>query len=238
MPPASILQQFNGLGQSFLHLLFPHICSGCGSDLLSKDSFLCLHCIQALPETGFAKHASNPIEKKFWGRLPVQFAMAQYYFSRESLVQHLIHELKYGGNRELGRQLGRMMGQTLTDSSRFTVDALIPLPLFPSRERKRGYNQAMILCEGISETFGIPILKDAICRSQHTETQTRKGRVERWQNMEGKFILTDPATVAGKHILLVDDVITTGATLEACGMELLKNNQTQLSLAALCYANN
>ncbi len=221
---------------SLIHLLFPHTCSGCGNDILTKESMLCMRCMETLPETNFETHANNPVEKKFWGRLALDAATAQYYFTRESLVQHLMHQFKYKANQALGLQLGKMMGQRIQQSNRFKIDALIPLPLFPAKEKKRGYNQATILCQGIAECLHIPVLKDVIIRSQHTETQTKKGRIERWQNMEGKFELINPAAIQNKHILLVDDVVTTGATLEACGAELLKAENAKLSIAVLCYA--
>jgi ComF family protein len=222
---------------SFLHLLFPHICDGCGSDILDKESTLCIRCMEAMPETNFELHADNPVEKKFWGRLPIQQATAQYYFTSESLMQRLMHQFKYKRNKNLGNQLGRMMGESVKRSGRFVVDALVPLPLFPAKEKRRGYNQATILCEGIAESLQVPVLKDVVIRSQHTDTQTKKGRIERWQNMEGKFILTRPEAIKNSNLLLVDDVVTTGATLEACGAELLKAENVKLSIAALCYAS-
>ncbi|HEX7844873.1 MAG TPA: phosphoribosyltransferase family protein [Chitinophagaceae bacterium] len=222
--------------ESFLHLLFPHICDGCGSDLLSNNSTLCIRCIEALPQTDFELHPGNPIEKKFYGRLPLQHATSQYYFTKESLIQHLIHQLKYRSNRELGLQLGRLMGDAIKRSGRFNADVIVPLPLFPAREKRRGYNQSLLLCEGMAEQLCLPVLKNVIERPQHTDTQTKKGRMERWQNIEGKFVLTDAVAITNKHLLLVDDVITTGATLEACGAELLKGENVKLSLAALCYA--
>ena len=149
-----------------------------------------------------------------------------------------MHQLKYKGNKELGLELGRMMGQQLYRSGRFQVNAMIPLPLFPAKEKKRGYNQAKIICEGIKEYLNIPILDNAVTRPSHTETQTRKGRVERWKNIDGKFQLERPELVAGKHILLVDDVVTTGATLESCGTELLKAGNCRLSIACLCIASH
>ena len=168
-------------------------------------------------------HPNNPVEKIFWGRLPLVGATAQYYFTKESLMQHLMHQFKYKRNKELGLQLGRMMGNQLKQSGRFDVDALIPLPLFPAKEKRRGYNQATILCEGMAEIMNIPVLDNVIIRPQHTETQTKKGRIERWKNMEGKFILVRSCgQYAINILLLVDDVVTTGATLEACGTELLK----------------
>jgi ComF family protein len=230
------MKWWTNLKNSILHLAFPHICAGCGSDQLSDSNLLCMRCMHELPDTHFEMHASNPVEKKFWGRLPLTSATAQYYFTRESLIQTLIHQLKYGGNKDLGLQLGRLMGKALFQSGRFRVDAIIPLPLFPARERKRGYNQSELLCRGISEQLNVPILPAAVRRHQKTETQTRKGRVERWTNMEGKFILNDPTALEGRHVLLVDDVITTGATIESCGSELVKIQGLSLSVACLCYA--
>ena len=222
--------------ESLLHLLFPHICSGCGSDLLSRESVLCMRCMHALPETNFERYAGNPVEKIFWGRLPVYSATARFYFNRESLVQHLMHRFKYKGNKDLGLQLGKLMGEQLKSARRFDADALIPLPLFPAKEKRRGYNQSTILCEGISKITGIPVLDNVITRPQHTETQTKKGRIERWKNIEGKFLLKKPELVSNRRILIVDDVITTGATLESCGSELLKAGNISLAVAALCFA--
>lgn len=223
---------------SFLHLLFPHNCSGCGSDVISEKSTLCAKCISEMPATNFHFFESNPVERIFWGRLPIANATAQFYFTKESLMQRLMHELKYKGNRELGLHLGGIMGNDLKQAPRFCqINALVPLPLFPSKERRRGYNQAAVLCEGIGRVMGLPVLNKTIIRTEHTETQTRKGRIERWQNMEGKFQLTDAEKVKNQHLLLVDDVITTGATLEACGRELLKPGDTRLSIATLCFAS-
>jgi len=116
---------------SFLQLLFPHVCNGCGSDILKEESLLCMRCMEALPETNFELHPGNPVEKGFWGRLSLAAATAQFYFTKESLVQQLLHQFKYRGNKELGRQLGRIMGEQLRVSGRFPADALVPLPLFP-----------------------------------------------------------------------------------------------------------
>jgi ComF family protein len=224
--------------ESILHVVFPHVCDGCGSDLLNIESRLCIRCLASLPETNFEMHPNNPVEKDFWGRLPIVSGSAHLYFTKESLVQHLMHQLKYRGNKELGVQLGRIMGYALKSSNRFDkIDALIPLPLFPSKEKKRGYNQAKVLCDGIAEILNIPVLSNVIIRPQHTETQTKKGRIERWKNIEGKFKLIEPIAIQNKHLMLVDDVVTTGATLEACGNELLSANNVKLSVATLCIAS-
>lgn len=226
----------NNLKEAFLHLFFPHCCAGCGSDRLHTDSQLCFRCLAALPETLFERLPGNPVEKTFWGRLPLQAATAHYYFTKRSMVQHILHQLKYKGNRELGRQLGRIMGLQLLQSGRFPVDALVPLPLFPDREQKRGYNQATLLCEGIADIINVPVWQDVVTRPLYTSTQTRKGRMERWKNMEGKFLLMNTWPLQHHKILLVDDVITTGATLEACGTVLLQSEAVELYVAALCYA--
>jgi ComF family protein len=230
---------FRDMKESVLHLLFPHVCEGCGTDVIEQDHFLCLKCHSSLPKTEFHLYANNPIEKIFWGRLPVTNATAQYYFTKASMMQHLMHQLKYRGNKELGIYLGKLMGHALNQSNRFrSIDALVPLPLFPSKEKKRGYNQATVLCEGIAHATGKPLLKNAIIRTSHTDSQTKKNRVQRWQNMEGHFELVNKEAVTGKHLLLVDDVITTGATLEACGSELLEAENVQLSVATLCFSSH
>lgn len=222
---------------SLLHLAFPHVCEGCGTDNLQPEHLLCLRCASSLPSTNFHLHANNPIEKIFWGRLSVSCATAQYYFTKESLMQHLMHQFKYKGNKEVGIYLGKLMGWAMAESNRFSyVDALIPLPLHKSKEHKRGYNQAAVLCNGISSVLNRPVWKDVVIRPEQTETQTKKGRIQRWQNMEGKFELNNAGVIEGKHVLLVDDVVTTGATMEACGREILKAKNVQISIASLCFS--
>jgi ComF family protein len=231
-------QKITHLLDALLHLAFPHVCEGCGSDNLDAKSLLCLRCLAEMPATEYHLYSSNPIEKLFWGRLPLTTATAQYYFTKQSLMQHLLHQLKYKSNQELGRYLGQLMGHELNKSNRYSnIDALVPLPLHPEKERKRGYNQAFVLCQGMGEAMKLPVWKGCVMRTEMTETQTKKGRVERWQNMDGKFLVTNPVKLVGKHLLLVDDVITTGATLEACGRSLLEAC-SQLSVAALCFSSH
>jgi ComF family protein len=222
---------------ALLHLAFPHVCESCGTDNLQVDHLLCLRCLSSLPNTNFHLHANNPIEKIFWGRIPISSATSQYYFTKESMMQHLMHQLKYKGNKEVGLYLGRLMGWAMAESNRFSsVDGLIPLPLHKSKVHKRGYNQATLLCEGISSVINKPVLKNIVTRTAHTETQTKKSRIQRWQNMEGKFELVNASAIETKHLLLIDDVVTTGATLEACGKELLTAKNVQLSIATLCFS--
>ena len=228
--------------QSFLtssplfHLFYPHNCLGCGSDVIGNENFICLECINDLPHTNFAMHANNPVEKIFWGRVPVTSAMSEFYFSKMSIIQNLIHEFKYKGNKKVGLYLGKMLGESLLNSNRYHIDAIIPLPLFEKKEKKRGYNQAEILCTGISEIMNVPVISKNVVRIVHTETQTKKGRTERWENVEKTFFVMQPQLLEGKHLLLVDDVITTGATLEACASEILKLNNIKISIATLAMA--
>jgi ComF family protein len=149
-----------------------------------------------------------------------------------------MHGFKYRSHKETGRYLGRLMGRSFLESPKYMADGLIPLPLYPKKERLRGFNQSAILCEGINSVTGIPLWNDCIIRSSFTETQTRKNRVERWQNMDGRFFLTNQEHLAGRHVILVDDVVTTGATLESCGRELMKVPGIRLSIATLCFSSH
>lgn len=216
------MQSLNKIFADTAHLFYPHICNGCGSDLLSADSLLCPRCINDLPQTNYAQHSGNPVEKIFWGRIPIAAAHSEFYFAKESLIQHLIHQLKYKNNKEIGIYLGEIMGRSLMNSHRYKdVDVLIPLPLYADKERKRGYNQAAVICQGMSVVMNVPVVINNLIRLRYTETQTKKHRLERWENVEGSFAVKNIESLKGKHVLLVDDVVTTGATLEAGSTALL-----------------
>jgi ComF family protein len=219
-------------------LFFPHHCLGCGSDVLLPTDTICIRCVSQLPYTGFAMHAGNPVEKIFWGRLPLAAAHSEFYFAKQSLIQHLVHQLKYRGNRQVGIYLGQLLGKSLRQSNRFDqLQGLVPLPLFPAKEKKRGYNQAAVICLGMSEVMKLPVLDRVLVRQRFTETQTKKHRTERWQNVADSFAVTDASAISRKHLLLVDDVVTTGATLEAAGSKLLDAGAASLSVATLMLAS-
>jgi ComF family protein len=228
---------FSTTTSNLIHLFYPHICTGCGSDILNKENLLCITCINDLPHTSFAQHANNPIEKIFWGRIPVKAAHSEFYFSKGSLIQELVHQLKYKGNKEIGFYLGELIGKSLLNSNRFLhIDTIIPLPLFADKEHQRGYNQATIISNGISAVINVPVINNNVLRKKSTETQTKKHRTERWENVAESFIVKYPALLQRKNILLVDDVLTTGATLEACGKAILSINDVKLSIATLALA--
>jgi ComF family protein len=231
-----VIKTLSTYTKDFLHLFFPHYCEGCGSDVLEESQLLCLQCHAKLPETGFFKLPGNPVEKTFYGRLKIESSGAAYYFTKDSLMQHLITELKYHGKKEIGEYLGRMSGHHLKQTDRFdSIDCIVPLPLNPKKQQKRGYNQAAAIAEGISAIIEKPVILDAVERRLFTETQTKKDRVHRWQTMQEVFAVKDASILENKHVLLVDDIVTTGATLEACGAEMLKVPGLKLSIAAVCW---
>ncbi|MEO8854070.1 MAG: ComF family protein, partial [Ginsengibacter sp.] len=174
------------------HLFYPHNCIGCGSDVIQNENFLCLECINDLPHTNFAMHANNPLEKRFWGRIALTSAMSEFYFSKDSIVQNMVYELKYRGNKKAGKYFGNLMGKSLLNSNRFDIDVIIPLPLFERKEKMRGFNQSEILCNGIAEIINKPVIKNNVIRKVFTETQTKKHRLERWKNVDGIFHVTNP----------------------------------------------
>ena len=202
---------------SILELFYPSICAACGTSLFRWEHLVCTRCRNFLPHTGYERNEENPLAQLFYGRVRLKAVTSCYFFSKEGKVQHLIHELKYKGNRDAGVFLGQELGKTIKDAPLFQdIDYLIPVPLHPKREKKRGYNQSMVIAQGVSEVTGIQIGADFLIRSVNTATQTHKSKEERWQNVKDIFELRHAERLEGKYVLLIDDVLTTGATLEAC----------------------
>lgn len=223
--------------QPITHLFYPHYCLGCAMDLEDTHQVLCFKCIHQLPSTGFIEHANNLVEKLFIGRLELEEAAAAFYFTPSSMVQQLMIELKYKGNQQVGIFLGQLIAQQILQSGRFkTIDAIVPVPLNAKKEKMRGYNQAALIAKGISEILHWPVLDQLVQRTVFTNTQTVQNRSARWQNMDGVFqINPNIAAPTPKHILLIDDVVTTGATLEACGKAILELENTKLSVLTAAY---
>ncbi len=223
--------------EEMISLFFPNLCLACGENLPPKQEMICVHCQYKLPRTGFHEHRENPFTERFWGRLPLESGAALFHFIKGGKVQRLVHQLKYNNKAQIGTRLGQWYGRLLTESPWFhTVDAVIPVPLHPRKEHLRGYNQAAMFAKGISDTMKIACLQKGLVRNLFTETQTRKSRLERVENVSEVFQVPKPADLNNRHVLLVDDVITTGATLEACGLKLLEIPGLKLSMATIGFA--
>lgn len=222
--------------ESFISLFFPRICLTCESSLSGNEKILCTSCRMSLPETGYHLPGSNPVEELFVGRLKVEKAISLLFFDKGSKYRKLIHQLKYKGRKEAGIFLGQLLGSRIAESNMPAIDLIVPVPLHPARLRRRGYNQSTIIAEGIASVLNKPIHDKALRRIKYTSTQTRRGRYDRWKNVEGLFECSNPHSIENKHILLVDDVVTTGSTLEAAGSSLLKHEGVRLSVATAAYA--
>jgi ComF family protein len=218
-------------------LLFPRLCVICDDKLIEQEQWICLHCLHHIPRTNHHLKADNPVAQLFYGRVPIEFATSFFYFSKGSKYQTLLHNLKYKGMKELGEEIGKHFGIDLMRSPGFSsVDVICPVPLHPQKEKKRGYNQSWWIASGMARQMQKELSDDNLKRITATETQTRKTRFERWQNVEGIFELTNPEAFSGKHILLVDDVVTTGSTLEACAYAILSKTDARVSIATLATA--
>jgi ComF family protein len=223
----------------FISLIFPRVCVSCGKSLYKSEHSICTYCSYHLPKTNFHTDNANPIAKIFWGRINIHSASAFYNFGKGGKVQHLIHQLKYKGQKDIGVTLGKFYGYDLRKAETFrTVETIIPVPLHPKKQKKRGYNQSEFFARGLSETMKANTDFKTLYRAYESETQTKKSRFSRWQNVETIFQLRDSSSLKGKHILLVDDVITTGATLEACAQTLQQIPDVKISIATIAYANN
>lgn len=221
--------------ESFISLIYPKLCLVCGSTLFGNEELICTHCRHSLPETNFHKSPGNPVEQLFWGRLPVEHATALLYFDKGSKYRHLIHQLKYNGRKDAGIYLGKLLGSALKKSTISSLDCIIPIPLHHTKFRRRGFNQSQVIAEGIAEILHIDIYTDILYRKIFTHTQTMRKRYDRWKNVEGIFKCQNPQKIKNKHILIVDDVITTGATMEAAGSVLCSIEGVRLSIAAATY---
>lgn len=221
-----------------VELFFPDLCVTCGDRLVSQEKYLCMICWSDLPVTNFHLNAGNKVAQLFWGRTEVENATSFFSYKKGSRYQQLIHFIKYKGLKELGFEAGRKFGFVLNDSKAFcTVDIIIPVPLHPKKKKERGFNQSDWIAHGIAESLKKPVSVDNLTRKVFTSTQTRKNRFERWQNVEGIFSINNPEELKGKHVLLIDDVVTTGSTLEACAFHLHKLDNTKVSIATLAFAD-
>jgi len=228
---------FSEVIQGFAGLFWPNVCACCATGLTRGEKYICSHCMYELPKTNFFREHDNPVAQIFWGRAIVEHATAGYFFRKGNRIQKLVHQVKYRGQKEMGKVLGCEMGKSLRDSIFNEVDLIAPVPLHPQKYRKRGYNQSEWIAQGVAESMDKPVDTQTLVRRVFTETQTRKKRFDRWENVDSGFGLVHPETFTGRHVLLIDDVITTGATLEACIHAVLSAQGTKVSVAALAFAS-
>lgn len=209
----------------------------CGNSLYHGEKVLCTRCLLKLPRTNFHEHAENPVTQIFWGRAPIDYGTSFFYFRKSSNIQHLMHQFKYSGRRDVGIFCGNMFGIALNKSEFFgDADFLIPVPLHPKKKIKRGFNQSEIIAMGMAERMQAKLDAKTLFRRINSSTQTKKSRYERFENMDGIFGLRDGYHLEGKHVILIDDVVTTGSTLESCALTLLQIPTIRVSIATLACA--
>lgn len=221
--------------RSAWEMLFPKLCLSCQADSVVPQHEFCVSCLKEYYETDFDAVEDNPVARHFYGRIPFKKAASLLNFQKGGVSQSLLHALKYESRKEVGIWMGRRMGQLWNRSGFFDgIEAILPIPLHPKKLRVRGYNQSAVIAEGLQEMTGIPVWEDLVVRKRKTESQTRKTRTERLRNMASAFTFSDRYTKLPNHVLILDDVITTGATIEACANSLLKGHPNcKLSIAAL-----
>lgn len=223
----------------FFSLVYPRVCVCCGNSLWKSETVVCMLCEYRLPRTWYHLDPDNPVSRIFWGRISVESAASYLHFNKGNRVQRLIHDLKYKGKKEVGVWLGSRYGSYLRQAPLFrSVEAIVPVPLHRSKEIIRGFNQSEQFGIGLASVMGIPIEVRTLYRIMATETQTRKTRFRRWENVSGMFGIDNPGRVAGKHLLLVDDVVTTGATLEACAKALSSIPGVKISMVTIAATRN
>ena len=220
-----------------LDLLSPRACAVCGQRLAVDEDVLCSMCNLHLPRTGYSRDAyDNEMARLFWIQLPIERATALMFYQPHSQAGNMIYDLKYRNHPETGEMLGRMMAEEMTADDFFEgIDLIVPVPLARKRQRQRGYNQSMEIAKGISRVTHIPIANDAVRRISFSESQTQKNRQGRQENVEGAFKLGNGRKISGKHLLIVDDIVTTGATVIACGKELVKAGNVKVSVASIGF---
>lgn len=229
---------FREILHDFISLFFPRYCLACKRALLTQERWLCTSCFADLPQTHYHLHANNPVAQKLYGKVPATYAMALYKFRVGSPVQHLIHQLKYGGQPAIGEVLGRLYGTQLAQKAwESPFDCIVPVPLHPDRLRQRGYNQSDYFAKGMAALLNIPWYSQCIKRSKNTNPQTKKSKIERLENLMEAFVVIDTLSIQDKHVLVVDDVITTGATLEACALPILAAGAREISVATICITD-
>lgn len=221
-------------------LIAPRACVVCGGRLGIHEFFLCGSCNLQLPRTNYADNPyENDMARLFWGQLPVERCAALFFYQGGSGPSQILYELKYKNHPEIGEFFGRMITEEWNDTGFFEgIDLIVPVPLAKERQRQRGYNQSLHIARGIGSVTRLPIVTNAVSREQFVESQTQKDRWQRNENVEGCFRLNDGSALKGRHVLLVDDVVTTGATICSCGREMLKAGDVRFSILTIGFAKS
>jgi ComF family protein len=224
---------------SLVGLVFPNLCEVCGTTLVRGEKYICMLCLYKMPRTRFWEKEDNAVEKLFWGKVDIERACSLFYFHKGSDYRIVIHKLKYKGKYNIGLRLGEELGFYLANSSLYEdVSMVVPVPLHPEKEKQRGYNQSEYIARGISNIMNLPLEKRTLIRTQYTETQTHIRSIERWKNVLSVFDVKDSSRFDGEHILLIDDVITTGSTTEACASIIQSKCKCKISIASIGYAGH
>jgi len=218
----------------FFSLIYPSLCFACDRTLYKHEQSVCTLCRYHLPKTNYHLDNVNPLSKLFWGRVDIKSASAFYHFDKGSKVQNLIHHLKYKGQKEIGNALGFIYGKELLKSENYEkIDLVVPVPLHPKKLKKRGYNQSDYFAMGLAKALKTKWLSDGLLRTSDSKSQTLRSRFDRWQNLSSVFGMRNPQNFDGMNVLIADDVITTGSTLEACAELLLLIPGVKVSVAAI-----
>ncbi len=225
--------------KDFISLFYPEVCIICGEGLAEKEEFICTTCFYKIPKTDYHNNPNNALYKVFYGRAEIKAAASYCYFSKGSMVQDLVHAVKYNDKKELGVCLGKWYGAELKGVAPFSeLDCIIPVPLHPKKLQRRGYNQSECFADGLSQVLKVPVLPSALIRLKDTETQTNKSRFSRWENVKDVFEAGNKEQLLNKHVLIVDDIITTGATMEACIHAINAAGVASVSVASIGYVTD
>ena len=220
----------------FLYLFYPKLCAICEHQLVKNETVLCTFCRHDLPLIYYSDYKNNKISQAFYGKIPIKKAMSLFIYRKDGKTKELIHQLKYKGNQEIGVFFGNWFGEILKENQEFSsVNFIIPVPLHKKKLKTRGFNQLTTFGERLSSHLKTPYLENILIKTSSTKTQTFKNRLERFTNSETKFLLSNTTILENKHVLLIDDVITTGATLESCCKELLKTKNIKISIASMAF---